>query len=166
MILFFIFVYHQLSLYTVIYYYSPPLQMQITLDYSLCSLSHIPNAGQSQLREKSGIIPLQSLCVLLNSWTLLTGTLCYLMMISILTGQPEKTTSCRSWKSVFPTVWSRLRGIYPIGLIKSVVKVTRKRNALFHIAKWTGKSMDHAKPSSTKLWKFSGAVSRLSSTNV
>ena len=30
-------------------------------------------------------------------------------------------------------------------LNKSVAKVIKKRNTLFHIAKWTGKSTDHAK---------------------
>jgi len=47
--------------------------MQITLDYSLCSLPHIPNTGQSQLQGKFGFIPLQSLIVLLNSWTCWLG---------------------------------------------------------------------------------------------
>ena len=35
-----------------------------------------------------------------------------LMMLTLI-GRHGKTTSCRSWISVFPTVWSRLRGIYP-----------------------------------------------------
>ena len=113
----------------VMYYYSP-LQMQITLDYSLCSPPHTPNVEQSQVQGQFGIIPLQRSTMLLNYWTLLTGTLCYFMM-SILTGQSGKTTSCRSWKSVLHSVVKVKRNLPWVN--KSVVKALRRRNTLFHM---------------------------------
>jgi len=89
----------------VIFYYSPPCKCR-----SLWTCVHYLTSqmlDKVYYRKSLALFPCRVWpCCWAPGVCWLGLSVSYLM--SILTGQPGRTTSCRSWKSVFVTVWSRL----------------------------------------------------------